>query len=138
MNPKPFLLLLGAASAPLCIAARPLAGASPGISYTAAQAERGRIAYAEHCASCHGPTMGGGAAPTLTGAFWSSWNGRTLGELFTLTRNSMPADAPASLADGDYADLLAYMLQKGGYPAGGAALPASAESLAARKIEPQR
>jgi len=135
MNRKHFTLSIsGAAFAALCIAA-----ADPSwISYTKAQAERGRIAYVEHCANCHGATLGGGAAPTLTGAFWSSWNGRTLGEMFTLTRNSMPADAPASLSDQDYADILAYMLQKGGYPSGTAALPASAASLASRKIERQR
>ena len=41
------------------------APASP-LSFTTAQAERGADAYAEHCASCHGPNLDDGAfAPAI-------------------------------------------------------------------------
>ena len=36
-------------------------------SYTAAQAWRGRLAYYEHCAECHGGNLGGVTGPALAG-----------------------------------------------------------------------
>lgn len=105
--------------------------------YAKAQSARGRMAFAEHCAACHGADLGGGAAPTLTGPFWATWRGRSLGELLGLMKGSMPADAPGSLDDGTYADILAFMLETGGYPAGPTDLPASPEALDTRKIGPK-
>lgn len=97
--------------------------------YTAAQSARGKAAYAQHCASCHGEALGGQMAPTLTGAFWTAWQGRTMGELYGIVQGSMPQQAPASLPASDYADIVAYMLQAGGYPAGTAELPADETAL---------
>ncbi len=129
MAKKRKLMVAGAA----CLAAS--AGfAAPTASYTVAQSTRGKTAYVANCARCHGANMGGGAAPTLTGAFWNSWKGRSLGELMGLVQGSMPADAPASLDDEAYADILAYMMSKGGYPAGPKALPASPKALETAKI----
>jgi quinoprotein glucose dehydrogenase len=102
--------------------------------YTEAQGRRGAAVYAQHCAACHGATLTAGSAPPLTGPFWSSWNGRSMGELYGLVRGSMPQDAPSSLSDADYADVIAHMLQVGGYPAGTAELPASPETLAPMTI----
>ena len=50
-------------------------------AYTAAQAERGRAIYQEHCQSCHGSSLRGGAnefaAPALAGPFFfDAWGGR--------------------------------------------------------------
>ncbi len=104
--------------------------------YSAAQADRGAAAYATHCAACHGATLNGGAAPTLNGPFWSSWNGRSVGELFQLIQGSMPQDAPSSLSDADYAAIVALLLKTGGYPAGPTDLPASADALTPIKIGP--
>jgi mono/diheme cytochrome c family protein len=104
--------------------------------YSVAQADRGAAAYATHCAACHGATLNGGGAPTLQGPFWSSWNGRSVGELFQLIQGSMPQDAPSSLSDADYAAIVALLLKTGGYPAGPTDLPASADALAPIKIGP--
>ncbi|WP_336959711.1 cytochrome c [Sphingobium aquiterrae] len=126
------LMVAGAA----CLAAS--AGlATPTVSHSAAQSARGEIGYAAHCARCHGAAMGGGGAPTLTGAFWSTWKGRSLGELLGLIQGSMPADEPASLDDKAYADILAYMMEKGGYPAGASELPASPKALETVQIGAQ-
>ena len=88
--------------------------------YTDAQSARGRAAYAEHCTLCHGTSLGGvGEAPALTGArFISDFDGLTLGALFDRIRTTMPLDKPASLQRADYVDILAFMLQFNGFPAG--------------------
>jgi mono/diheme cytochrome c family protein len=104
--------------------------------YSEAQAQQGALVYATHCATCHGATLNGSAAPTLNGPFWSSWSGRSVGELFQLVQGSMPQDAPSSLSDAEYAAIVAHMLKTGGYPAGTTALPASADALVPIKIGP--
>jgi mono/diheme cytochrome c family protein len=104
--------------------------------YSEAQSERGAAVYAQHCAACHGAELTAGSAPPLTGPFWSSWNGRSMAELYGIVQGSMPQDAPSSLSDTDYADVVAHMLKVGGYPSGAADLPASREALATLKIGP--
>jgi mono/diheme cytochrome c family protein len=99
--------------------------------YTAEQAKRGEGQYAEQCASCHGPDMNGGEmAPGLAGGeFSSNWNDLSLGDLFERIRISMPQTAPGSLSREQVADILAFMLFKGSYPAGTTELPTQAEQL---------
>jgi len=99
--------------------------------YTEEQASRGEKVYTDHCAQCHGDTLGGvEAAPALTGpAFYATWEGETLNALFERIRTSMPQDAPGSLSRAQNADLLTYMLRVGGYPAGGAALEGQSGTL---------
>ena len=46
------------------------------------------------------------------------WRGRSLAELFTYTRDSMPPGAGGSLSDADYLASVAYLLEQNGYPAG--------------------
>lgn len=105
------------------------AGVNSGV-FTTAQAERGKPIYDAECAACHGPTLGGGGGgPALSGPFWTAWEGRTVGELFTLTKNSMPANGPGRLKDQEYADVVAYMLSVNRYAAGKTDLPADADAL---------
>lgn len=88
--------------------------------YTASQAERGGALYQETCASCHGPQLGGiDAAPPLTGGrFASNWNGIKLGDMVERIRITMPQSSPGSLSRADVADVLAYILEVNGFPAG--------------------
>src|SRR5689334_302179 len=99
--------------------------------YTAEQAKRGEPLYTQYCASCHGPDLTGGEmAPGLTGGeFQSNWNDLSLGELFERMRISMPQNAPGTLSRQQDADILAYMLFKGNYPAGQTELPTQTEVL---------
>lgn len=99
--------------------------------YSKEQAKRGQRLYANECATCHGPAMeGSGEAPPLTGeAFAANWNGRALGELFERMRTSMPGDDPGKLDAQQNADLLAYMLAVGKFPAGKLDLPRDTEAL---------
>jgi mono/diheme cytochrome c family protein len=132
--------LIGLAAAILTAAAA--AAQSPpslaGGAYSASQSAHGAEVYAQHCASCHGKVLTEGSAPPLTGPFWNSWSGRSLAELYQLIQGAMPADAPSSLSDADYAAVVAHMLKVGGYPAGSADLPASPDALAPIKIGPPR
>jgi quinoprotein glucose dehydrogenase len=88
--------------------------------YTEAQAARGAENYAQHCAPCHGATLGGlGEAPALVGPlFVSDFNGLTVGDLFDRVRTTMPLNAPASLGRERYVDILAFVLKSNAFPAG--------------------
>ena len=123
----------------LLVVAQALAGASQdpvkrsvwdGV-YTAEQAKRGQTLYGESCASCHGTTLEGGemAPPLAGGQFNSNWTGLSIGDLFERMRISMPQSNPGSLSRQQYADVLAYMLSGGSFPAGKIELPREVEAL---------
>jgi quinoprotein glucose dehydrogenase len=101
-------------------------------AYTDAQADRGAEAYVAQCGQCHGTTLGGiEAAPALTGLeFFAKWEGETPGALVERTRLSMPPASPGTLSRPESADLVAYLLRTGGYPAGTTPLQASAATSA--------
>lgn len=107
---------------------RPLA-----LSFTEAQAQRGRASYAQHCASCHGAGLDDGAyAPTLKGTdFRQKWGSDSPEALFTYTSAKMPPAGPGTLGDVGYAELLAYVLGENGVKAGAVELPAQPEALRA-------
>jgi mono/diheme cytochrome c family protein len=88
--------------------------------YTVAQALQGAEAFAQHCAVCHGASLGGvGEAPALIGAqFISDFNGLTLGDLFERIRTTMPMNNPGGLSRDQYSDILAFVLKSNGFPAG--------------------
>ncbi len=113
-------------------AAKPSASAMPsqwsGI-YSEAQARRGERLYAEECAFCHGAQLEGTiSAPPLTVAALSArWHGQTLADLFEYQRVFMPWTSPGGFGRPQNADILAYIFNKGGLPAG-ADLPTQAEA----------
>ena len=82
----------------------------------AGQAELGRTAYAENCASCHGPNMTDGQfAPPLKGpAFLAKWGDAPLTDFLTYVHASMPPANPGGLADGTYATIAAFILRENG------------------------
>ena len=88
--------------------------------YTEAQAERGRTAYAQSCASCHADDLRGrSTAPSLVEeSFAFMWDDMSLGDLFERTRTRMPSDRPGSLSGQTYADILAFISKENGYPPG--------------------
>ena len=90
--------------------------------YTDAQASRGQAAYAQHCESCHGPTLDGGgqARPLHTTLFLEVWREDYLSSLFQYMQTRMPpGDLAGTLTEAQYTDILAYILQFNKYPAGG-------------------
>jgi S-disulfanyl-L-cysteine oxidoreductase SoxD len=87
--------------------------------FTAAQAERGKEAYAAHCASCHTDDLSGKSAPALKGdPFIENWREDSVKTLFTFIQTRMPNRAPRSLSDEMYIDILAHILEVNMYPAG--------------------
>jgi alcohol dehydrogenase (cytochrome c) len=126
------VLAIGAAqSAP---AARPPRAAL----FTAAQAAQGEAVYTRACASCHGATLAGGAAPALTGpAFERSWSDPrvTLDDLFFLIRTTMPPRASDTVAPADKAAVFAFILRSNGYAPGQSALTADSAQLRQQRLE---
>ena len=87
--------------------------------YTDEQAKRGQAIYKDQCASCHGDTLGGRLGPPLAGDdFIGDWDKQPLSELFNKIRNTMPQNAPGKLTGQQTADIVAYILQTGKFPAG--------------------
>ena len=91
--------------------------------YGAAQAERGKEAYAQKCSGCHGDFLDGdsanGGAVALSGTtFADNWESASLNDLFVKIGKTMPRDAPGTLSSRDTLDLMAFLLQYNGLPAG--------------------
>src|SRR5262245_3284148 len=86
-------------------------------AYTHAQAERGEAAYSRSCIGCHEGQDADG--PELKGkVFLDRWREDTLEPLFMFIKTSMPGNAPGSLDDRAYADIIAFLLEANGLPAG--------------------
>jgi mono/diheme cytochrome c family protein len=100
-----------------------VAGAAPPPAlYTAQQASAGAQVYTQSCAMCHGADLKGGAGPALIGqSFAAAGSNSTIGGVFTTIAQQMPESAPGSLSQTDYANVMAYILQENGYPAGSTA-----------------
>ncbi len=102
--------------------AKPEGGAAPAL-YTKAQAAIGLGKFIGNCAMCHGAHLEGRAGPSLKGPNWASAKADyTVGEVFTVVSQQMPATDPGSLEKSDYVNIMAYLLQQNGYPAGDAML----------------
>ena len=108
--------------------------------YTEDQSKRGQPIYVEKCASCHSSDLTGGesAPPLAGGQFMSNWEGLSAGELFKRMKESMPQNKPGSLSGQDNADILAYMFQVNGFPAGKTELARQPEALGNIKLESQK
>ena len=104
--------------------------------FTAAQAARGQKIYADSCSSCHGEDLsGGGQAPALAGKdFNVDWTDLAMSDLFDRTNGTMPADKPGTLTPAQTVDVLAFLLQKGNFPAGQTELATDAAALKAIKF----
>ena len=98
--------------------------------YTEAQAERGARVYAGSCVLCHGANLAGTyETPPLEGRFLPNWSGATLDKLFDYVSTAMPLHSPGALSPAESADVVAYILQVNGMPAGSAELPARIDRL---------
>jgi alcohol dehydrogenase (cytochrome c) len=77
---------------------------------SASGADNGAALVREHCASCHGETLGGGAGPALVGAgFTFRWSGKSAA-LYDLISTTMPPGQPASLSKPEYRAITQYLL----------------------------
>ncbi len=97
--------------------------------FTTEQAERGRAVYTSSCAACHMSTQHSG------GTFANTWHNRRVSDLYELLYSTMPLDAPGSLSAQQYIDVVAYMLQLNGHPAGTSTLPQDLPALRKVRID---
>ena len=95
--------------------------------YTAAQAASGRAVYEQECAACHQSNLQGSfEASQLSGeSFLRFWGDLSPADLFVRISSSMPPERVGALSDEANLEVVAYLLQANGAPAGGAALTAS-------------
>src|SRR5205823_10579771 len=86
--------------------------------------------YVAQCGSCHGKAMEGAIGPPLAGSdFLSNWSARPVVDLVDKIQKTMPFEQPGSLSRQQSADLVAYMLQVGKFPAGSTELSENAQAV---------
>ncbi|MGE0447265.1 MAG: c-type cytochrome [Vicinamibacterales bacterium] len=91
--------------------------------YSDAQAARGKALYEQSCLRCHGEALVGGtgrrgAPPLKADRFWLDFEEKPLASLLSKIQGTMPQDAPGTLRQEDYLDVLAYILSQNGFPSG--------------------
>jgi mono/diheme cytochrome c family protein len=95
------------------------------VSFTAAQVSAGASTFAAKCSSCHGTQLEGGAGPALSGPNFKTLSSKVkadVSDIFGYMTTNMPMNAPASLSHTEYVNVMAFILSKNGYHAGGPAL----------------
>src|SRR5262245_14206595 len=107
------------------------AGQSNPVTFTGAQAQQGQAAYAARCASCHGPSLDGGAARPLKGrTFLGRWaGGNSLGAMFKYIRDKMPPGGAGSISPEEISNIMALILAENGLKPGDVPLPATYPTL---------
>jgi len=87
--------------------------------YSDAQADRGAAAYEGACGGCHRADLGGASGPALKEQrFNRTYGGKDLKTLFTKMATTMPRNAPGSLSESAYLDIVAHLLKENGFNAG--------------------
>ena len=82
--------------------------------YTEAQAEVGESVYDDSCRTCHDMQF--------YESIWDFWVDKPLLDFWFAIVAEMPTDNPGVLTDGEYTDIVAYILSEMGFPAGNAPL----------------
>jgi mono/diheme cytochrome c family protein len=120
-------------------ASAPQATSNDGI-YTKAQADGASKQFAKICADCHPFTVAAKKKPKDLPLgdepFFEQWTGRPLTELVTLIALTMPNDGSAVVTEAEAVDLVAYILQQNGFPAG--SKPLTKEAAAAVLARPKK
>ena len=101
--------------------------------FTKEEAELGDVLYTNNCVACHGRDLRGteGGNALIGERFVAKWKDKSLGELFELTKATMPKTNPHSLDDASYSALLAFILSANGFPSGDVELLSNKEELQA-------
>ncbi len=110
--------------------------------YTQEQARKGFDSYSASCARCHRLDLSGDEAqnrvgeafmtigPALRGdTFFERWGDEDLNRLFLKIRDTMPPSFQAILEDDEKVNIVAYLLEANGFPAGPRPLTSNADAL---------
>jgi mono/diheme cytochrome c family protein len=113
------LLMLPATFLSVTVFALPRSAPNSAGWYTSAQAANGAKAYQKTCASCHGAKLDGGMGPALVGRqFWLTYAGKKASTLWSAVHTTMPMTAPGSVSARNSINIMAFLLQQNGVPAG--------------------
>jgi mono/diheme cytochrome c family protein len=108
--------------------------------YTKAQADGAKAQYNKVCVECHAFTVAAKKKPKDLplgdDPFFESWTGRPVLELVNVIHLTMPNDGSAVLSEKEAIDLVAYILQQNGFPAG--SKPLTKETAAAMVERPKK
>ncbi|MEQ8447211.1 MAG: c-type cytochrome [Pelagibacterium sp.] len=106
--------------------------------YTEEQADRGMGFFGSDCAACHANTArGSSAAPGLIGyTLDNKYADQPLYDYFDYMRTNMPPGNAGWFTDQEYADIVAYLLELHGAPAGDTELEGTEEALSTITIVP--
>jgi mono/diheme cytochrome c family protein len=104
--------------------------------FTEEQAKRGKQRYEAACAYCHMDDLSGGggdepglAPPALIGPeFLAAWRDANVAQVVGTIAATMPFER-AKLDRQAYVDIVSYLFQTNGFPAGAAELPVAADEL---------
>jgi mono/diheme cytochrome c family protein len=104
--------------------------------FTEEQAKRGAAAYNAHCAGCHGADLRSTdrEVSNLTDESFKRWIGKTIAEIFEVTRDTMPPREERSLSDQMYLDMVTFILRFNKVPAGSQDLKPDLQTLKQIKI----
>lgn len=90
--------------------------------YSKEQADGAKKQFDKICADCHPFTVAAKKKekdlPLGEEPFFQSWEGRPLSEMISTIALTMPNDGSATVTDDEAINLVAYILQQNGYPAG--------------------
>ena len=100
--------------------------------YTSAQADRGQETAQSVCFACHSQSE------WQNPMFIRVWSGRPIHQMWENLRMTMPYDSPGRLSAQEYADVVAYMLELNGVPAGESELPSDPDGLMQITVTPQQ
>jgi mono/diheme cytochrome c family protein len=105
--------------------------------YTKEQADGARVQFDKVCAECHPFTVAGKKktkdVPLGDEPFFQNWEGRALSEIISTIVLTMPNDGSAVVTDEEAVNLVAYILQQNGFPAGSAPLTKDTASAVVAK-----
>jgi mono/diheme cytochrome c family protein len=104
--------------------------------YTKAQADGAKAQFDKICAECHPFTVAARKKPKDVPLgdepFFENWEGRSLDAIITTIVLTMPNDGSGVVTDAEAVDLVAYILQQNGFPAGETALTKDSAAVVAR------
>lgn len=90
--------------------------------YTREQADRGKQVYVDMCSQCH-------PLDWYQGDLMRAWEGAPIYYFYDVVSSTMPQSNPGSLPRKDYVDMLAYILELNGMPAGQEPLSSRSSAL---------
>jgi mono/diheme cytochrome c family protein len=107
--------------------------------YTKAQADGAKPQFEKICAECHSFTVATKKKPKDKplgdDPFFEEWTGRPVSELVSVIHLTMPDDGSADVSEEEAANLVAYVLQQNGYPAGAAPLAKDSTATIERPVK---